>query len=99
MKTTALTLSYHGLNRALSRGFSVNAVANLEEVGKDLCRALDAVSPILNSKILKFRFNGRQFVGVNGRIKTMVTIDKCVFVVGLNPDRTPTIITTWFKEV
>mgnify|MGYP000867949593 CR=1 FL=1 len=99
MKTTALTLSYHGLNRALSRGFAVDVVSTLKEVGNDLSRALDAVAPILNNKILKFWVGGRQYSVVNGRIKTIITIENRVYVVGLNPDRTPTVITTWHKEV
>ena len=80
MNTMTLSLTLHGINRILKRGFELDVVTTLQQVGAELNLALDAVGPMLNKKMLKFKYGGKQYSGTEGRIKTVVTVNNRVFV-------------------
>ncbi|MDY0300287.1 MAG: hypothetical protein RBQ99_01745 [Trichlorobacter sp.] len=99
-KGNKFNFSLHGLNRALSRGFKFTHLSAIAAEGEVMDAVLQQVEPCLTGKELNFRKGKKLFTAYIDKkgvscIKTRLQVEDTVFVVGLNPDRTPTVITTW----
>jgi hypothetical protein len=91
------TLTFHGANRVLERGISVDAIKVIADQTDMLEKVRNVIAPALTSKkLLKFRYLGRQFTASPGRIQMVLDVGATSFVVGMNAGAShPVIVTCW----
>lgn len=90
------TLTFHGANRVLERGITIEAIQRITDQSAGLLRIKEMTTPIANGKVLKIRYGGQQYTVTDKAVTTMIKVKDTAFVIGINEQHpAPIIVTAW----